>query len=85
MDQGTMSKTDDMFGQDDEDLVENAQAICNCLGYLIRETERFDFPDAARYIEMAYDSIMCSLSELESADRNAHPAFLSSKPDGLPN
>lgn len=80
-----MSKTSELFDQDDDDVVENAQAICNCLGYLIRETERFDLPDAARFIEMAYHSILQTLPELDDADRRAHPSFQSSKPEGLPN
>ena len=83
-----MSKTSDMIDQDDDDIAKNAQAICNCLGYLIRETERFDLPDAARFIEMAYQSILLKLPELQDADQadpRVHPAFQSSKPDGLPN
>ena len=80
-----MSKMDVMMEQDDDDLVKNAQAICNCLAYLIRETERFDLPDAARLIEMAYNSILRTLPELDGADHSAHPAFQSAKPGGLPN
>ena len=80
-----ITEMDETIDQDDDDLVQNAHAICNCLGYLIRETERFDFPDAARFIEMAYNSILRSLPELDGAEHGTHPAFHSSKPDGLPN
>ena len=80
-----MSKMDVPLEQDDDDLVQNAQAICNCLAYLARETERFDLPDAARFIEMAYHSVLRTIPELEGADYSAHPGFQSAKPGGLPN
>ena len=56
-----MSKMDDRSDSDD-DVVENAMAICNCLEYLQRETQRLELPYAAHLIGLALEAIVDSVS-----------------------
>ena len=56
-----MSKMDD-YSDPDDDVVENAMAICNCLEYLQRETQRLELPYAAHLIGLALEAIVDSVS-----------------------
>ena len=56
-----MSKMDD-FNDPEDEVVENAMAICNCLEYLQRETQRLELPYAAHLIGLALEAIVDSVS-----------------------